>query len=69
VISRGMQIEMTHENYGAVPLVANPINLSETPIRYNYPPPELGEHTRTVLSELCQLSEDEIQELADKKVI
>jgi len=69
VASRGMQIEMSHENYGAVPLVANPINLSETPIQYNYAPPELGEHTRTVLSELCELSEDEIQKLANKRVI
>ncbi len=34
---------------GEVPMVANPINFSETPATYRRPPPLLGEHTEDVL--------------------
>jgi len=32
-----------------VPIIANPIRLSDTPPSYRLPPPELGEHTQDVL--------------------
>ncbi len=49
VRSRGLRIELPHPAAGVVPLVANPIRLSETPIEYRRAPPMLGEHSRQVL--------------------
>ncbi|MCA1855688.1 CoA transferase [Massilia oculi] len=51
VRARGMAIEMPHPSAGKVPLVANPIRLSESPVRYQRPPPLLGEHTAQVLAD------------------
>jgi len=33
----------------ALPMVANPVNFSDTPVTYRCPPPALGEHTDEVL--------------------
>jgi crotonobetainyl-CoA:carnitine CoA-transferase CaiB-like acyl-CoA transferase len=52
VMSRGMQIELPHPLAGAVPLVANPIKFSSTPLHYERAPPTLGQHTWEVLEEL-----------------
>jgi len=51
VRSRGMRIELPHPAFGPVPLVANPIRLSATPIAYRQAPPALGEHTVEVLAD------------------
>ncbi|HJV68343.1 CaiB/BaiF CoA-transferase family protein [Ideonella sp.] len=51
VQARGMKIELTHPAFGPVPLVANPIRLSATPIAYRQAPPALGEHTAEVLAD------------------
>jgi crotonobetainyl-CoA:carnitine CoA-transferase CaiB-like acyl-CoA transferase len=52
VVSRGMQIELPHPLAGSVPLVANPIKFSRTPLHYEQAPPTLGQHTWEVLEEL-----------------
>ncbi len=52
VQSRGMTVEMAHPLAGAVKLVASPIKLAATPVRYRYPPPLLGQDTDAVLGEL-----------------
>ena len=49
---RGLQMAMAHAAGGAAPQVANPINLSATPIDYRNAPPTLGQHTDTVMREL-----------------
>lgn len=59
---REMAVELPHPTAGTVPLVASPIRLSATPVRYR-PPPTLGQHTDAVLSGLLGLSEAEIQAL------
>jgi crotonobetainyl-CoA:carnitine CoA-transferase CaiB-like acyl-CoA transferase len=41
---RGLQVSMEHPVGGELPLVANPVNFSATPIEYTQPPPTLGEH-------------------------
>ena len=51
VQARGMKIELTHPAFGRVPMVANPIRLSATPVAYRQAPPALGEHTAEVLAD------------------
>lgn len=51
VQARGLKIDMQHPTFGAVPLVANPIRLSATPVQYRHAPPVLGEHTIEVLAD------------------
>ena len=66
---RGMNIELPHAVAGQVPLIASPINLSQTPVSYTHAPPTLGEHSETVLAEVLELAADEIAELRDRGVI
>jgi crotonobetainyl-CoA:carnitine CoA-transferase CaiB-like acyl-CoA transferase len=49
-------------------VVASPIKLSATPVRYRMAPPLLGQHTAQVLSELG-LSADEVNALREAKAI
>ncbi|MDP2452077.1 MAG: CaiB/BaiF CoA-transferase family protein [Polaromonas sp.] len=51
VQSRGLHITMPHALAGSVPLVANPIRLSGSPVTYQRPPPMLGQHTAEVLAQ------------------
>ncbi|MGC1388503.1 MAG: CaiB/BaiF CoA-transferase family protein [Steroidobacteraceae bacterium] len=69
VRARGLQVELPHPSAGTVPLVANPLRLSETPVSYRWAPPTLGSHTRQVLSERLGLSAAQIEALAAKGVI
>ena len=69
VQARGMQIKMAHSLSGTVPLTANPIRLSETPVQYHLAPPLLGEHSHSVLSSVLGLTPEAIQSLVDAKVI
>ena len=68
VRSRGMTVEMEHPLAGSVRLVASPIKLSKTPIRYRRPPPLLGADTDAVLTELG-LKPDHITDLRQAGVI
>ncbi len=69
VVSRSMKVTVEHPAAGSVPLVANPIRLSETPITYDTPPPMLGEHTGAVLAGLLGLSDRQIAELAAQNIV
>lgn len=62
---RQMKVSVPHETAagGAVDLIGSPINLSETPIRYRYAPPVLGQHTDEVLKEVLELSDEQIRQL------
>ncbi len=51
VQARGLKIDMQHPAFGSIPLVANPIRLSATPVQYRVAPPTLGEHTAAVLAD------------------
>lgn len=51
---RNMQFDMPHPTAGNVPMVANPVNFSQTPIDYKQAPPILGEHTEEVTSWLAK---------------
>jgi crotonobetainyl-CoA:carnitine CoA-transferase CaiB-like acyl-CoA transferase len=69
VRERGMQIAMTHPRAGAIPLVASPIRLSDTPVQYRIAPPQLGQHTREVLRDQLSLSTEAIDDLARQGVL
>ncbi|HEX2525365.1 MAG TPA: CaiB/BaiF CoA-transferase family protein [Geminicoccus sp.] len=71
VRARGMKVDVPHESAGSgtVPLLANPLRLSETPVQYRQGPPTLGQHTDLVLRERLGLEEDELERLRDHKVI
>jgi formyl-CoA transferase len=69
VVDREMVFEMEHPLAGKVPLTANPIRFREHPIRYDIPPPLLGQHTRTVLAGVLGLGEAEIDRLAAEGAI
>ncbi len=69
VISRNMKISMRHPKYGNMPLVANPIRLSQTPVQYQHAPPTLGEHTAEVLNRLLGISPERLNELQQNKII
>jgi crotonobetainyl-CoA:carnitine CoA-transferase CaiB-like acyl-CoA transferase len=49
---RGMAVELPHPTAGSVRLVASPIKLGATPVRYRHAPPLLGADTEAVLAEL-----------------
>ena len=63
VRSRGMRIDMPHPTAGSVPLVANPIRLSGSPIDYRRAPPQLGQHTDEVLRDWLGMAGPAIQAL------
>ncbi len=69
VQARGMRIEMSHPVAGEIPLVASPIRLSDTPVQYRTAPPQLGQDTRQVLSEVLGLSQGAIDDLEKQGVL
>jgi len=62
VKAREMRIDLPHPlaGDGTVPLIANPVKLSGTPIEYRHAPPTLGQHTDEILAEVLGLDADEI---------
>lgn len=66
---REMVVNVPHASLGSVPLVANPIRFSETPVSYTLAPPQVGEHTETVLAEVLGLPADEIAQLRTAGVV
>ena len=60
-------IEMDHARAGKIKAIANPINMSETPVSLRYVPPEVGEHTDEVITEM--FGSDILAELRAKGVV
>jgi crotonobetainyl-CoA:carnitine CoA-transferase CaiB-like acyl-CoA transferase len=69
VLARGMQIELPHPSGAKVPLVRNPIQMSETPAQARSHPPTLGEHTDAVLRDVLGYDEAAIAALRERSVI
>jgi crotonobetainyl-CoA:carnitine CoA-transferase CaiB-like acyl-CoA transferase len=69
VQARGMRVELDHPLAGTVPLVANPIRMSETPVQYRRPPPTLGQDTDAVLHSWLGLSPEQAADLRARKII
>jgi len=66
---RGMVAHMDHPVSGSVDVLANPIRLSETPVTYDRPPPQLGADTQDVLSRLLGLDQETVAALAADGVV
>jgi crotonobetainyl-CoA:carnitine CoA-transferase CaiB-like acyl-CoA transferase len=62
-------VEVQHERYGTLPLVANPIRFSRTPIEYRNAPPMLGEHNGEILGGLLKKSAEDLAALKSAGVI
>jgi crotonobetainyl-CoA:carnitine CoA-transferase CaiB-like acyl-CoA transferase len=69
VQARGMRIEMPHPTAGTVPLVANPIRLSGSPVDYLRAPPQLGQHTDEVLRDWLGLQGPALATLRSGSII
>lgn len=69
VAHRGLYGVLPHSAGGLAPNIGNPIQFSETPIRYAHAAPLLGEHTRPILSDLLGLAPEAIEALRRKGVV
>ena len=69
VIDRKMRVEVAHPLAEALPMVANPVKFSATPVDSYRPPPLLGEHTTEVLGEVLGMSPEEIASLRQEGAI
>lgn len=59
---------LRHPTAGAHKVTGTPVKLSETPGQPNLPAPLLGEHTRSVLKEVFDLSDERIDDLIARGV-
>ena len=63
VRARGLHVQMADAQGRAMPLVASPLRLSESPVSYDRAPPTLGQDTRGVLRSLLHLTDDKLNAL------
>ncbi len=66
---RGLRLAMPHEEAGEVNLVSNPVRFNNNPMNADSPPPRLGEHTESVLSELFPDRDGYLDSLRKKGII
>jgi crotonobetainyl-CoA:carnitine CoA-transferase CaiB-like acyl-CoA transferase len=69
VQARAMVDHWRHPQQPDLSLVASPIRMSKTPVRTDLCPPQLGQHTAAVLSELLGQSPQAVQALRDKGIV
>jgi crotonobetainyl-CoA:carnitine CoA-transferase CaiB-like acyl-CoA transferase len=68
VVDNAMIAEIDVPGVGPIRVAAPPINYSETPGAIERPPPRIGEHSRSILTDLG-MSDDEVDELAGEGVV
>ncbi|GIK82635.1 MAG: alpha-methylacyl-CoA racemase [Alphaproteobacteria bacterium] len=69
VLANEYIVEQDHPVLGRWKYVPTPVYLSKTPVRVHSAAPELGEHTKEILTETLGYSSEEVAELSRKKVI
>jgi formyl-CoA transferase len=66
---RRLRVDMPHPLGGTAPVVASPLRLSETPVKYRIAPPMLGQHNDEVLKGLLGRSDAELARLKGAGII
>ena len=69
VLAREMVLEVEHPRLGKLHIVGTPMKFSRTPCQIKKAAPDLGEHTRNILTEQLGFSADEIENLEEMEVI
>ena len=69
VNAREMIKELHHAKVGPIKVTGVPIKLSETPGEVSSPPPVLGEHSSEVLAQWLNIGQNELDALAESKVV
>ncbi|MBI2864308.1 MAG: CoA transferase [Chloroflexi bacterium] len=69
VIANDYMVDFDHPTMGKMKAVAPPAQLSETPWGIQLPPPEFGQHTEEVLTEVCGYTWEELETLREAEVI
>ena len=69
VQARGMRIEVPHQEAGLLPLIANPLRFSTTPIGHYTAPPSLGQDSETILEDVLGYTSETIDHLRKRGVI
>lgn len=69
VKARNMRVALSHPQSEAFEVVGSPIKLSDTPVRYERPPPVLGQHTEQVMRDVLKLTPRRIRELTEQRII
>ncbi len=69
VHARQMVDHWAHPQQSHLQLVASPIRMSKTPVRKDLCPPQLGQHTDSILGELLGQSPHALQALRDKGIV
>jgi crotonobetainyl-CoA:carnitine CoA-transferase CaiB-like acyl-CoA transferase len=69
IVARGLVQSMPHPRLGGVEVVGSPIRMSGAAPVPAEPAPLLGEHTRSVLSDVLGMTDDEIDALHSDGVL
>jgi crotonobetainyl-CoA:carnitine CoA-transferase CaiB-like acyl-CoA transferase len=69
ILHREMLVEVEDPVSGPLPLLANPIRFSATPVEGYVPPPRLGQHTADVLGGVVGVTEERLAELRGRGVV
>ena len=67
--ARDMVWEVEHPAIGKLPMIGNPIKLSQTPADTRMAPPMLGQHNEEVLMNFLKISKEELEQLKQEKII
>ncbi|MBI2865371.1 MAG: CoA transferase [Chloroflexi bacterium] len=69
MIANNCLLDFEHPTVGKIKMVAPPVSLSETPGGVRLPPPEFGQHTEEVLTEVCGYTREEMKKMREEEVI
>jgi crotonobetainyl-CoA:carnitine CoA-transferase CaiB-like acyl-CoA transferase len=58
-----MRREIAHEQSGSLPIIANPLRFSKTPVEDYIAPPEIGEHGDAILTQLLDYDSQQLASL------
>ena len=69
VIHRSMIQTVKHPSVGVIPLIGPAVKYSDTPSSIRLPPPILGQHTKKVLKDVCNFTDNEIQNMIESGAV